>query len=139
MAMHTKQGIYRLVRFCILPVIDWSDFEIMHIETDSGHLCENKAVLVYKFNIFNKNSSKRRGGNSETNAMLFRAVATTPFDVGMEQGSALHPLRKKATIHHITTMLGTSKNVLFPGHNYLITTGTDDPTLELSPSLALER
>ena len=35
--------------------------------------------------------------------------------------------RKKATIHHITTMLATSTNVLFPGHNHLLTTGTDDP------------
>ena len=31
-------------------------------------------------------------------------------------------LRKKATIHQITTMLATSKNVLFPGHNLLLTT-----------------
>ena len=43
------------------------------------------------------------------------------------------PLRKKATIHHVTTMLTTSKNVLFLGHTYLLTTGTDDPTLWLSP------
>ena len=26
-------------------------------------------------------------------------------------------------------MLATSKNVLFPGHNHLQTTGTDDPSL----------
>ena len=26
-------------------------------------------------------------------------------------------------------MLATSKNVLFPGHNHLLTTGTDDPSL----------
>ena len=30
----------------------------------------------------------------------------------------------KNTIHQVTTMLATSKNVLFPGHNYLLTTGT---------------
>ena len=41
-------------------------------------------------------------------------------------------LRTKATIHQITTMLATFKNVLFPGPNHLLTTGTDDPTL-LSP------
>ena len=40
---------------------------------------------------------------------------------------------EKATIHQVTTMLATSKNVLFPGHNHLLTTGTDDPTLSLSP------
>ena len=38
-------------------------------------------------------------------------------------------LRKKATIHQVTTMLATSKNVLFPGQNHLLTTGTDDLTL----------
>ena len=32
---------------------------------------------------------------------------------------------QKATIHQVTTMLATSKNVLFPGHNHLlINTGT---------------
>ena len=36
---------------------------------------------------------------------------------------------KQVTIHHITTMLATSKNVVFPGHNHLLTTGTDDPIL----------
>ena len=36
--------------------------------------------------------------------------------------------RKKATIHQITTMLSTSKNVL-PGHNHLLTISTDDLTL----------
>ena len=34
-------------------------------------------------------------------------------------------LYKKATIHQVTTMLATSKNVLFPGLNLLITS-TDD-------------
>ena len=42
-------------------------------------------------------------------------------------------LRKKATIHQLTTMLATYKNVLYPGHNHLLTTSTDDPTLWLSP------
>ena len=37
-------------------------------------------------------------------------------------------LRKKAIIHEVTTMLATAKNVLLPGHNHLLTTGTDDPT-----------
>ena len=30
-------------------------------------------------------------------------------------------------------MLSTPKNVLFPGHNDLLTTATDDPTLWLLP------
>ena len=38
-------------------------------------------------------------------------------------------LRKKATIHQVTIMLDTSKNVLYPGHNHLVTTGSNDPSL----------
>ena len=38
-------------------------------------------------------------------------------------------LRKEATIHQVTTMLAASNNVIFPGHNHLLTTGTDDPSL----------
>ena len=37
-----------------------------------------------------------------------------------------HAQHKKATIHQVTTI---SKHILFPGHNHLLTTGTDDPTL----------
>ena len=40
---------------------------------------------------------------------------------------------EKNTIHQVTTMLATSKNILFPDHNHLLTTGTDDLTLSLSP------
>ena len=36
---------------------------------------------------------------------------------------------QKATIHQVTTTLATSKNALFPGHNLLLITGTDDPSL----------
>ena len=38
---------------------------------------------------------------------------------------------KKNTIHQVTTMLSTSKYVLFPVHNHLLTTGAsaDDPSL----------
>ena len=39
-------------------------------------------------------------------------------------------------IHRVTTMLATSKNVPFPGHNRLLTTSTDDPSLQ---SLALRQ
>ena len=37
----------------------------------------------------------------------------------------------KNTIHQVlvTTMLATSKTVLFPGHNHLQTTRTDDPLI----------
>ena len=37
--------------------------------------------------------------------------------------------RTKAIIHQLTTMLSTSKNVLYPGHNHLLTTSADDHTL----------
>ena len=37
--------------------------------------------------------------------------------------------KKKNTIHQQTTMLSTSKIVLFPGLNYLLTTGADDSSL----------
>ena len=36
---------------------------------------------------------------------------------------------QKATIHQVTTMLATSENVLFPGHNHLLIISTDGLTL----------
>ena len=38
-------------------------------------------------------------------------------------------LCKNAVIHHVATILATSENVLFSGHNHLLIAGTDDPTL----------
>ena len=38
---------------------------------------------------------------------------------------------QKNIIYQVTTMLATSNNVLFPGHNHLLSRGTDDPTLWL--------
>ena len=35
----------------------------------------------------------------------------------------------KTPLSTITSMLATSKKVLFPGHNPMLTTGTDDPSL----------
>ena len=40
----------------------------------------------------------------------------------------LYTGQKPPTIHQLTTMLPTSKNVLCPGRNHLLTTGTDDPS-----------
>ena len=37
--------------------------------------------------------------------------------------------QKKPAIHQALMMLVTSKNILFLGHNPLLTTGTNDPTL----------
>ena len=44
-------------------------------------------------------------------------------------------LGKKATVHQLTTMLSTSKNVLFQGHNHLLTTDADDPSLAGSQAM----
>ena len=41
---------------------------------------------------------------------------------------------KKSTIHQVTTMLSTSRNVLFPGPNHLLKTGADDLTLARAPA-----
>ena len=38
-------------------------------------------------------------------------------------------LPQKATIHQVTAMLATSKTVLFTGHNHLLTTNADYPSL----------
>ena len=35
----------------------------------------------------------------------------------------------QTTVHQVTTILDTSKNGLFPGHNHLLFTGDDDPSL----------
>ena len=36
---------------------------------------------------------------------------------------------QQATIYQVTIMLATYRNVLFPGHNHLLTTSTGDPIL----------
>ena len=46
---------------------------------------------------------------------------------------------KKTTIHQLTTMLSTFENNLIPGHNHLLTTSADDPTLWLSPERQHQR
>ena len=43
--------------------------------------------------------------------------------------TVVSPLVNKVTIHQVTTMLATSKNILFPGHSHLLTTGDDDSSL----------
>ena len=48
------------------------------------------------------------------------------------QSNARTAQKKKPTMHQVPTTLATSINFLFPRHNHLQTTGTDDPTLWLS-------
>ena len=53
------------------------------------------------------------------------------IDASCKEG--IFTAQKATTIHQVITMLTTSNNVLFPGHNHLLTAGTYDPTLWLSP------
>ena len=53
--------------------------------------------------------------------MRWRSFASVPVAV---------TAKKKPTIYQVTIMLATSKSVVFPGHNYLLTTGADDPKLD---------
>ena len=51
------------------------------------------------------------------------------LEVWHEHKNQGRSLGKKAASTRVTTMLATSKNVLFPGHNHLLTTGVDEQTL----------
>ena len=53
------------------------------------------------------------------------------FAVQKKSNALDHSLHKKTLSTKVTTMLGTSKNILNPGHNHLLTTGADDLTLRL--------
>ena len=55
-------------------------------------------------------------------------IQTTRIGCDIKPDNTLH---KKATIRQVlvTTIFATSKSILFPGHNHLLTTGTDDLTL----------
>ena len=53
---------------------------------------------------------------------------TSVCTIETHSNTVLH-CAKKRHYYQVTTVLATSKNVLFPGHNCLLTTSTDDPTL----------
>ena len=74
--------------------------------------------------------------NLVSNYQAASIIITRPcvwFDNLEMEGRVEYSLHKNATIHQVTTMLSTAKNVLFLGHNHLLTTSTDEPTLSLSP------
>ena len=48
------------------------------------------------------------------------------FHIQAIMSGCLVSLHNKATMHQLTTMLSTSKNVLFSGHHHLLTTSADD-------------
>ena len=70
---------------------------------------------------------------SNYNGMLQLWHILVPFHLVWNQHRYQGTLRQKATIHQVTTMLATSKTAIFPGHNHLRTTSTDDLTLWLLP------
>ena len=68
----------------------------------------------------------QHGGLGREGQEVFCSLSWGYGTVGAQPNAGA--LGKKATIHEVTTMLSTSKNVLFPGHNHLLTTGTGDLT-----------
>ena len=80
-----------------------------------------------------KRATHRKFRNHDIWIMGEHLILLSHFRTLSQQGQ-VWPLRKKTpTIQQLTTMLATSKNVLFPGYNHLLTTSADDPTLWLSP------
>ena len=66
--------------------------------------------------------------------ILYFLLEMLELSIGLFCMAAFHKITigstmQKPTIHQVTTMLATSKNVLFPGHSHLLTTGADDLTL----------
>ena len=57
--------------------------------------------------------------------MLYHGPAEDALEFFSSIGKIHHCAKKPL----FTTVPATSKSVLFPGHNHLLTTGTDDPTL----------
>ena len=67
--------------------------------------------------------------NTATKALSASNTSFFIQTISSELIETLYTGQKKAIIHQVNTMLATSKNVLFPGHNHLLTTGADDLTL----------
>ena len=63
-------------------------------------------------------------------AVTGRVNVLSLWHVGKDSFQAPALCKKNpGTIHQVTTMLATFKNVLFPGHNHLLTTDTDSRSL----------
>ena len=79
------------------------------------------------------------GDNSESNTSGLCIALHTLYHLvwsyllGQKKRLAFETLHKKATKNQLSSMVATSKNVLSPGHNHLLTTGADDPSLKLLP------
>ena len=71
------------------------------------------------------NDSQR---HAQTDVNVYVAYTTTLLYVLYILNVDKTHCAKKASIHQVTIMLATFKDVLFPGHNQLLTIGTDDLT-----------
>ena len=99
--------------------MQWNDFQVELRIWIRNLEQQNNILLIYGSCL----TSFRSSNPTEVQALS--------LDLGkLFLGLTLH---KKATIHQETTMLATSRNVLFPGYNHLLTTGADDLTLWLLP------
>ena len=70
------------------------------------------------------------GVTLETQNMYHTGLSREAFMMA----SQLLTMGEKDTIHQVTAMLVTSKTVLFPGPNHLLTTDADVPTLDYRSS-----
>ena len=57
---------------------------------------------------------------------LYNYLTHWRVEQNISQCDSVH-CAKKTIVRQVTTMLAISRNVLFPGHNHLLTTGTDYP------------
>ena len=100
---------------------------LAHNQTDYGWASREITLTMNKINVWKevwKENWKRQSW-----PLLSGHLSNAHVILDIGQGT----LCKKATIYQVTTMPATSKSVLFPGHNHLLTIGTDDITLWLSP------
>ena len=76
----------------------------------------------YLFNGWYKQDRKDMASNRTSQAVTVCTDAANEMSTWSYTG-------QKAIAHQVTTTLVTSKNVLFLGHNHVLTTGTDDLSL----------
>ena len=96
--------------------------------------CTFKLSRVMNVSMRNIHHQKQRFSSS-----FYHTCSQLWIHIKNPDANAKATLGQNATIHQVTTVLDTSKNVLFPGPNHLQTTGVDDPSLRLSHSLVLEQ
>ena len=107
------------VRYCVFPVLQY------HVSVHTGSRRGAGTDANVFLNIFGEqgDTGERPLKQSKTNR--------NKFEKGNVSEDKIIPLKKvlHSAKRPLSTMLATSKNVLFPGHNHLLITSTDDPTL----------